>query len=156
MSTICFNLLLTAVGTGIGIPLVSYLNERHLSYCAHMGSYLAASCIFLSAVLFQLGRSYKEHRKSQKQKRKAMQNYTTTTNNDTDKHDKDCPQHPKRRELTNPQIPDVKKVINNGQMSDFDIFSDVNGEFNSSDASSNSDDHDDERGNISSCFDNGS
>lgn len=155
MSTICFNLLLTGVGTGIGIPLVSFLNEQHLSYCANIGSYLAASCIFVSVVLLQLGRSYKEHQKNQKQKRRGMLNSTTTTNNDTQQHDKDCPQYPKRHELTNHQITGAKKETNHGKMSYSDIFSDPNGEFNSSEASWNSDDHDDEKGTIWSCLDNG-
>ena len=85
-----------------------------------------------------------------------MQNFTTTANNGTDQHNKDCPQHSKRRELSNTQTIAAKKDINNAKMSYSDIFSDVNGEFNSSDASSNSDGHEDERGTILSSLDNGS
>ena len=85
---------LEAIGHGIGIPLVMYLNQIFEDDV--VGSYVVTILMLIGVVLFQAGHAYRRYRKNQRNKRK---NVLTCNNNRggnpavVDFHKNDCPNH---------------------------------------------------------------
>ena len=87
-----------AIGHGIGIPLVMYLNQIFEDNV--VGSYVVTILMFIGVVLFQAGHAYRRYRKNQRNKRKNVLLTCNNNNNNrggnptvVDFHKNDCPNH---------------------------------------------------------------
>ena len=100
-----------AIGHGIGIPLVLYLNQQCAEYCDHVGTYVATVCMILGVVLFQVGHAYRKQRKNQRNKTKNILSSKTLEGRKFDYHDRDCPKHKRNQYSAGNSMPEAKHLL---------------------------------------------
>ena len=135
-----------AIGHGIGIPLVMFLNQIFEDNCECMGSYVVTIFMFLGAVLFQAGHAYRRYRQNKRNKRKNMLTCNRGGSRNVDFHKNDCPKHTisqclAESSLTEKATNTVDREIKhmNGNLNDAE-------DLNVSEDSSNCEDQDEDEG----------